>query len=496
MSELWQHIQYRAQTTPDEIVIISHEKRYSWQQLQLAIDELAKELQQSGTSRLALLLDNSFEWIVVDVACQLTGIVFVPLPGFFSDNQLLHVIEAAGVNRLITSSKDKRLSTLLSLSVDDEIKLKLQGLHLLNNPNSKFVELPEGTTKITFTSGTTGQPKGVCLNNEQQIQVAKSLLVTTGLTAIRHLSILPYSTLLENIAGIYATLLSGGFIIAASADNLGFAGSSNVDFSQLLSVISFTQPQSFIVLPELLHGLNKAISEGWSPPTSLKFIAVGGSRVSPALLSESERLGLPVYEGYGLSECASVVSLNSFINKKLSSVGKVLPHLKVVIEDGEIVIMGNSFLGYVHDKKSWYPDKVFSGDLGYYDEQGYLFVDGRKKNIIITSFGRNINPEWVECELMASGLFKQAIIFGDAKPFCVALVVPMSTNVSETLISEYISHINSRLPSYSNVRHWKMLETEFNIDNGLMTSSGKPKREAIFQNFQHDIESFYQRELV
>ncbi len=496
MSEIWQRIQYQAQTTPEDIVIVSHENRYSWQQLQRAIDELARELKQFGTSRLALLLDNSFEWIVVDLACQLVGIVFVPLPGFFSDDQLLHVIDESGVTKLITSSKDKRLSTLLPLSVDDEITLNLQGLRLLNNPYSKFVELPKGTTKITFTSGTTGQPKGVCLNSEQQVQVAKSLLATTGLTAIRHLSILPYSTLLENIAGIYATLLSGGLIIASRPDRLGFEGSNGVDFCQLLSVISSTQPQSFIALPELLHGLNKAIVEGWSPPASLEFIAVGGSRVSPALLSESEILGLPVYEGYGLSECASVVSLNSLINKKLSSVGKVLPHLNVVIEEGEIVITGNSFLGYVHDKKSWYPDKVFSGDLGYYDEQGYLFVDGRKKNVIISSFGRNINPEWVESELMASGLFKQAIIFGDAKPFCVALVVPMSSNVSEILISKYILHINSRLPSYSNVRYWKVLETEFNIDNGLMTSSGKPKREAIFQNFQHDIESFYQRELV
>jgi len=419
----------------------------------------------------------------------MADVTLLPLPAFFSDQQLTHAIKQAGVTAILHCNDD-RLSQILILNEQRALTLTSLGL-VLDAFDQPIVSLPATTAKITFTSGSSGHPKGVCLSNDQQLRVAQSLLSATELVAPRHLSILPFSTLLENIGGIYAPLLGGGTIIALPASSLGFNGSNGFDLNRLLATIGQYKPNSMILLPELLMALVDAISNGWPPPSSLKFIAVGGSKVSPSLLERALALGLPVFEGYGLSECGSVVSLNSPSEMKLDTVGKVLPHLNVTIEQGEIVVDGNVFLGYINEPDSWSKAKVYTGDLGFFDENNFLHINGRKKNLLISSFGRNINPEWVESELLSSGLLQQCVVFGDAKPYCGCLLYPRASNTSDETIQLLIDSVNLLLPNYAQIVQWIKLIAPMTFANGLLTSNGRPVRQKIINHYAKQIEQLY-----
>jgi long-subunit acyl-CoA synthetase (AMP-forming) len=481
---VWRKIQAYAQSRPDEIAIIGETKRYSWLQLTQQVEQIASQLAPFRNKVVALYEDNSPAWIVIDLACRISDVILLPLPRFFSDQQISHAIKQAGASVVIYD--DQRIIPIIDEFLIDDKGEDIAGLtsKTLTTPHSS---LPENTAKITFTSGSTGQPKGVCLSNEQQIKVAEALLNAIEQGATKHLSILPFSTLLENIGGIYAPLLSGGSIIALPQHSLGFNGSSGFDLTKLTATIAEYQPQSMILLPELMQALLLAIKQGWQPPESLRFIALGGSKVSMSLLQQAQDVGLPVYEGYGLSECGSVVSLNTPKNTLAGSIGNVLEHISVIIEEGEIIVTGNTFLGYVNDKNSWLQTKVYTGDLGYFDDHNYLHINGRKKNLIISSFGRNINPEWIESELLASGLLRYAVLFGDAKPYCIAIVQKRDENTADDLIQSEIDRINQQLPNYAQVKKW----AHVTMDNGLITSNGRPVREKIYQTYQQIIEKLY-----
>jgi len=487
MISLWSKIEFFSQSQAEQLAIIGIEKSYTWNELYQAVLDTAQLLTVARHSVIAFYADNCPDWIVIDLACHLSQTTLLPLPAFFSEQQLKHAISESGATAVIHQKND-RITSLLEASESKYFGLRFD----LTTVDSNSKLLPYETTKITFTSGSTGMPKGVCLSNEQQVRVAQSLLQSTALSAPRHLSILPFSTLLENIGGIYSPLLTGGAIIALPQEALGFNGSNGFDLKLLLSVISQYQPESLILLPELLMALVSAVSQGWQAPPSLRFIAVGGSKVSSDLLQQATQCGLPVYEGYGLSECGSVVSVNSPSNTKIGSIGKVLSHLKVSIDNDEIVVSGNAFLGYINEPDSWYQDKVYTGDLGYFDEEHYLHINGRKKNLLISSFGRNINPEWVESELLANGLLQQSVIFGDAKPYCIALVYPRVSATTNEAIQDWIDNVNRTLPNYARIEQWLRLTEAMSFDSSLMTSNGRPVRENILKYYAKPIKQLYE----
>jgi long-subunit acyl-CoA synthetase (AMP-forming) len=489
MTIIWDKIEEAIHTQEDQPAIIGIDRTYSWFELHQTTLELAQQLSAVSGKVVALYADNCPEWVIIDLACQLASVTLLPLPAFFSDLQLNYALQQAGATAIIYRDKD-RLSQLVSLVDSDE--QNLSPLHLLMSElNQKTVSLPPETAKITFTSGSTGQPKGVCLSNAQQLNVAQSLLKATELVTPRHLSILPFSTLLENIGGLYAPLLSGGTVIALPQNELGFNGSTGFDLNKLLATISQYKPESMILLPELLLALVSAVKQGWQVPSTLKFIAVGGSKVSASLLEQAQKSGLPVYEGYGLSECGSVVSLNTPSDAQLGTIGKVLDHVTVSIKESEIIVSGNTFLGYINEPDTWLQESVSTGDLGYFDEQGYLHIIGRKKNLLISSFGRNINPEWIESELFSNGLLQQCVVFGDAKPYCIALIYPRDTSTTNEMIQSWIDSINKTLPNYARIEQWARIVNPLSYDNEQMTSNGRPVRSKILQDYTTIIEQLY-----
>lgn len=473
-----------------DVVISSLNEHLSVADIQALVDRLSKQIQNTGSKLLALHADNGPAWIIADLACQSLDICLLPLPTFFSHQQIRTVVGQCQLNSVLTDDP-AALQGLLEEPV--AVREAVSGLQLceFSRVTGDAPRIPPGTGKITFTSGSSGDPKGVCLSNRQLLMQADALRSAVDLESPRHLCLLPLSTLLENVAGVYAPLLAGGQVIVPSLKDMGYEGSRLAAPERLLGIVNQTAPDTVILIPELLKLFVGAARSGWQPPESFKFIAVGGSKVGRALLQEARSLGLPVFEGYGLSECASVVSLNTDQHRLDGSCGKPLPHLELLSRDGEIVVKGNAMLGYVNRPESWFQDSIHTGDIGSLDEKGFLHLSGRRNNILISSYGRNISPEWPESELLANPLLQDAVVYGDARPCCVALISAKNPQTDDEVIQAWIDLVNSNLPDYARIKAWHRLETPLGAIPGMLTDNGRPRRNVIAMHFAGEIESMY-----
>jgi len=466
--------------------------RLSGQQLAAAVDLARTMLAELGPARMALLADNGPDWVVADLAAQAASIPLIPLPAFFAPAQLAHALDAASVDCLLCH--DERIAAALGFAPAGA--LHGTGLCIARRAPARSIPLPAGTAKITFTSGTTGTPKGVCLGVDQQWAVARAIGgATRGLGLERHLCLLPLPVLLENVAGVYAALLEGATCILPPLADVGLRGSSDFDAAKCLAAIDAAQASSVILLPQMLRALLGAIAAGHPLPRSLRFAAVGGGRVAPALLAQSHALGLPAFEGYGLSECASVVALNLPGAARPGSVGRPLDHVRVrVDEGGEIQVAGNAHLGYLGGENATAGEWLPTGDLGHLDDAGFLHIDGRRKNLIITGFGRNVSPEWPESELLAGPAIAQAAVFGEARPSLCAVLVPTVTTLPDAALQAQVDAANRRLPDYARIGFWVRADAPFLAANGLATSNGRVQREAVKAEYGGRLDNAYRQE--
>ena len=470
------------QQWPHRVALESRSGNLTYAELNGRVNQVADWLTTQPAQRLALLAENSAEWIICDLACQRANKLLVPVPPYFSTSQRQHLLAEAGIELIITDQP-----ALFDDSHTTSSPFNL--LYALLRDNSGIPEIPTGTGKVTFTSGSTGNPKGVCLSNVSQARVAASLDAALNMPYVRHQCLLPLATLLENIAGVYAPLNCGGTVVVCGSDELGFSGARLTDPAAMLSAISKAQPESLILVPELLFMLVTACSNGWQPPQSLRFMAVGGAHVPAGLIAKAREAGLPVYQGYGLSECVSVNTLNLPDADNPDSVGRSLGHNTLTIESGELVASGTIFLGYLNQPQSFYPTAVKTGDL-VSEENGYYCVAGRRKSLIITSLGRNISPEWIESLLLAGGLFSQVLVVGEARPHCAALLVPRHKGVTTQMIEQHLKAVNQQLPDYARLQAWQTLP-EIAADAGLFTANGKLKRQQAVKHFQTVIDNMY-----
>lgn len=482
MSRIIEAIHRHAEQRPDSTAITSLDSSISYRELRDQVAELAEVLVRAKYKCIGLVADNSIAWAMIDLACLQAGVCCIPVPAFFTPQQIAHVIHSAGVQALIGDSQQIAGCgvDVMANSYPGELAI---AIHELREQPAQLTTNLAQISKVTFTSGSTGTPKGVCLGREQIENTVQALnqVVPAG-TSHRHLSVLPLVTLLENIAGLYVSLVQGAQILLYPMSEIGFNNLASLDQQQFFKTLRSTQPQSVILVPELLRLLMHGVSQKWLDADSFKFIAVGGGTVSATLLQQAATIRLPVLQGYGLSECASVVSLNSLADNRLGSVGKPLQHIALKIaEDGEIFIAGNLMHGYLGEPPQT-GDWLATGDLGYVDEQGYLHVTGRKKNLLITAFGKNISPEWVESVFLTHPLIKQILVTGEASTHLRAVIVP-SAAMDSAQLKPVIDEINNKLPDYARVRDFLISSTPFLFENGLLTANGRLKRSAIAAQF-------------
>lgn len=455
--------------------------------LQHALTDLADRL--AGVGVLGVLADNSPQWVVADLAALKAGVVHLPLPAFFSSAQLRHVLQTSAADAVLTDQEDRIAALGLGFECIDE----WGGLAIMRRCQTAATQLPPGTAKISFTSGSTGAPKGVCLSTTGLMDTARAL--TRRLADIpveRHLAVLPLALLLENVAGIYAPLLRGAEVHLPALQELGWRGMAGFDPAALQAEVVRRKAHSLILVPELLKGWTQYLSlMRQSAPAGLSFVAVGGARVDAVLLTRGRRLGLPVYQGYGLTECGSVVSLNR-PGDDGDDVGRPLGHVRVQVEGGEIRVASQSFMGYldgpVRDANAFFA----TGDLGCVEENGHISLSGRARNLLITSYGRNVAPEWIESVLLAQPEIAQALVSGDGRPWLAGILVP-APGAGENALAVAVARANAELPDYARLGSW-IAVAPFSIYNGQATGNGRPIRTRILAAHEDALAALYRHE--
>jgi long-subunit acyl-CoA synthetase (AMP-forming) len=474
---------------------------YDLDYLSLVVElyRLVLKLRKLRITTLGLDMDNGAIWVLFDLAALSMGITLVPIPPFFSNQQVQHCLKQAGVQAVISDNPELFKSRAMDAVADSwdllsVLEQKVAMINAFGDGDSVSSEV----AKVTFTSGTTGEPKGVMLPWERIEAVVESLASAVEVRGSdRHLALMPLSVLLENIAGLYVSLWMGVTAVLPPLAETGLKGAAGLDAATMLRAIQNSNATSVIMTPQTLQSMVELIEHGLPQPEQLRFIAVGGAAVSLQLLARARRLSLPVFEGYGLSECASVTTLNSSSQYKVGSVGRPLPHTQLrVADDGEVLVSGNLFAGYLGEtgpqlEEGWW----HTGDIGYLDRDGFLYLKGRRRNIFITAYGRNVSPEWVERELVLEKPIIQAALFGEAKPWNVAVIVPMPGSKADDLAAS-IARVNSTLPDYARVTRWIIADEPFTPINGQLSGTGRIRRQAIYQTYQQQIESLYQEELV
>ena len=472
MRQLIARIEELAQLYPDRECLACPEHSLSYSDFVSRLEATRAELEQLAISRLGIYANNSAEWAIIDLAASMAGLVVVPIPLFFSSGQIQHLVDNAALDGLYT---DRRFP----LAVGDGRPSEVLAGRYIAVTTTTLDQRPH-YCKVTYTSGSTGHPKGACLKDETMMSIVTSLadaLLPSQLG--RHLSLLPFATLLENVAGIYLSLWMGRSVVIDDPANLGLASNHQFDPKLFASKVDASSAESVILLPQMLKLIIEAdISEQLR---SLKFIAVGGGKVAPELLRRAQELKLPVFEGYGLTECGSCVALNTPSANRIGSVGKPLPHAQVRIgTSGEVFVTGAAMEGYLQDDPA--PSEISTGDAGFLDPEGFLHITGRIKNVIVSSYGRNISPEWVESHFLADARIQQMAVFGEAQPHLSAVfVAPDSLQDKE--LSALIEQVNATLPDYARVMSWTRSQAPFSLESETLTSNGKIRRDMVAKQF-------------
>lgn len=464
---------------PDEaIVFVGAERNWTAAAVRDEIAALGERLADARV--VAMLADNSPAWAIADLATLAAGRIHLPLPSFFSPEQLRHALEAAGADSVLTDQPER----IGRLDLGFAITGHWQGLTWLRRIVAA-AGLPAGTAKISFTSGSTGTPKGVCLSAEGLHDTAQA--VTRRLFDLplqRHLAVLPLGLLLENVAGLHAPLLREMPVHLPPLASIGWQGMAGFDPAALQAAVTAAQPGSLILVPELLKAWSLFLAtSGQRPATSLRYVAVGGARVDRSILEQARALGIPAYQGYGLTECGSVISINR-PGDDGDDVGHPLEHAEIRVSDGEVLVRTRAFLGYAGSSATPSDDEFATGDLGEFTRSGHLRLAGRRKNLLITSFGRNISPEWVEAVLLAQPAILQAVVGGEAEATLSAVLVPLP-GISDSQLAAAVAAANLRLPDYARIGQWQR-SAPFSAANGLATGNGRPRRDAILARFATD----------
>lgn len=530
--------------------------------------------------KVALLSESRPEWTMTDLGILSLGAIDVPiyttqsLPQvefiitnseskliFISTKQLyeriLPVLEKLGfTDKVITFEKEPPAPGVMTLEQLESIGEKL------NNENpSLYDELkskvkPDDLATIIYTSGTTGEPKGVMLTHSNLISNATTCASLFSWNADKEVALtyLPLSHIFERMI-IYLYLYIGIQIWYAEsidklADNLIEVKPTVMTtvprFLEKAEERMLAQVQKMSPLKRKLFNWAMDIARQFDPekkfPLSyrikhkiadilvykklrerfggrFRFIVSGGAALRPDLARIFTAAGIPVLQGYGLTETSPVISVNRLERNRIGSVGPVIPGVAVKIaEDGEIWVDGpNVMKGYYKNEeatqRAFYCTWFKTGDIGYIDKDGFLFITDRKKDLIKTSGGKFIAPQLIENLLSSSVYVDKAVVIGEGRKFASALIFPnfealkqfaQENNITYSNNSELLNHpkvqelyqkivdeVNSKLAHWETIKKFAVIDGVLTIDEDYLTPTLKVKRRNVEARYRDLIDSFY-----
>ncbi|MEE3624427.1 AMP-binding protein [Nitrospirillum sp. BR 11752] len=441
---------------------------------------------QGGPCVIGILGGNGVDWVVTQLAIWQAGHTAVPLPPFFSPAQRRHIATDAGITHIVhTPDADAASAATLGLP-----------LHPVPRATASAAALDHAASarQFIYTSGSTGTPKGVLLEARQLGWSTTALAQAIGARSDDHyVSLLPLALLLETLCAVTIPLSAGAHVtlVPDLAARIGGPVAPG-----LAATIADLAPTCLMLVPQLLSAWVADLERrGGAVPARLRYVAVGGAAVPPALAQRAWTLGIPVHEGYGLSECCSVVALNRPGERRPGTVGRPLPGLRVTIDQGEIVVAGPPVMsGYVGQAPlpsgPEQPAVWRTGDLGSFDDDGHLVIHGRRDALIVTPWGRNISPEWVEAHFLGDPRLAHCLL-SDAGPEggpgggpegLALLLVPAPAAeawfkaASETAIDSLVTAAAAGVPGYARPRRHHVAFARDMAALGLFTANGRLRR--------------------
>lgn len=462
------------------------------EQFKAHIEALGTYLYSMGLkdSKIALIGENSYEWIVSYFAIVNGGNVVVPLDKELPASDLKELMDRSNTAALIYADSYSDIAEIKSeiktLCMTDFNKFYEEGQKIIENGNTEYVDfIPDGhkMCSIIFTSGTTGKPKGVMLTPRNMI---------SDIIAAGSISSLAGDTLLT--LPLHHTFAFSTSVIA----NIIFEGTTSINSSlrNFKRDLAEFKPRNICVVPLYLESLYKNIWNGAKEQKkdkalkvlisvsnallklgidlrrklfktildqlggNLDLLVAGGAPISDVYTKGFADFGITVLNGYGITECSPVVSVNRYTKPVLGSVGPVCRCCDVKIKDGEILVKGeNVMLGYFQDEKATadaFEDGWFkTGDLGYMKDD-CLYITGRIKNLIILSNGKNVSPEELEDLILTSTNADEVIVAAEGDYITAEVYAQNPEGVEEAIMS-----LNKNLPSYKQIKKVKFRDTEF-----------------------------------
>jgi long-subunit acyl-CoA synthetase (AMP-forming) len=472
MRQLFDSMKRHASEAGELLAVSDQHGQLSRRELFARVAALAADLKGQPRT-IGIYAPNGLGWVIAQLAGALAGKIVVPLPTFFSPMQLGHVVRDASVELILASEQTA------ALAVQSGAPTHVIDIH---RSGADLSDAIDGFGQIIYTSGSTGQPKGVRHQSGQIAWSAAAMGTATAASATdTYLSVLPLPLLLETICSIFIPTLLGAYVHfdTSLAEQVGRG-----DATGIANAFEIHRPTMSVLVPQLLkHWVAELNGSGQFAPSSLRFVAVGGAPVPRQVADAAWSLGIPVHEGYGLSECCSVVAVNRPKERRPGTVGQPLSGLSVLIDDGEIVVDGPSitdgYLGQEHANGPWR-----TGDLGEIDRDGFVTVHGRKDSLLVTSFGRNVIPEWIETMLLADPRIAFCTVTGHGEPHLTALLIPSPqgaawfAKATRTDIQKLLSDRCSDAPEYAVPRAYVIASFEQALNNQLL-SNGRPIRKNI-----------------
>ncbi|MBX3665973.1 MAG: long-chain fatty acid--CoA ligase [Burkholderiales bacterium] len=550
---------------------------YSWAQMDRQIARWQAALEQDGLKpgdRVAVMLRNSPEWVIFDQAALGLGLVTVPLYTQDRADNVAYILNNAGCKVLLLDGQEQ-WQALQDVAGDLKGVVRFLAVSALpaagSDPRLKWIGdwLPEegGETRhlardgrelatIVYTSGTTGRPKGVMLSHHNILSNAEAALkvLATGHDDV-FMSFLPLSHTFERTCGYYLTVMAGS--VTAYARSI----------PQLAEDLQTIRPTMLISVPRIYEriwgSIRAKLDEGpplrkklfllaagvgyarfehaqgrgpWKPSFLLwplldrlvasKVLARLGGRLryalsgGAALPAEISRifigLGLPILQGYGMTETSPIATANRPENNIPDSVGQPIPGVEVKIGDKSAVLIKgpNLMLGYWGNEEATramiQPDGwLNSGDTGRIGDQGHLFITGRLKDVIVLSNGEKVPPGDMEAAIARDPLFEQVMLLGEGKPFLSVMVVLnadhwqklaaaaginpdawASEQAEQALLARIASQI-TEFPGYAQVRRAAAMLEPWTVESGLLTPTMKLKRAKVMEKFNSEIDRMY-----
>ena len=455
-------------------ILYTIDQKITYKQFKEKVDNLSNSLinQKYEGKRIAIISENRYEWELTFFAiCNGVGIV-VPIDKSLPIEEIKNVIEHTNVELIFTS--DEYLEKLEDIDIKQISFDGIEYSEMVANPilsnNNKITKInKEDECVIISTSGTTNKSKAVILtqNNiiSNMLNVSEIMNVTKEDIA---LSVMPLNHVLEGLFCMLLTIYKGATRIHCS----------NID--DIVDYIKKYKITYMGAVPAIYEYLYEKIEEWKENIPQINMFMSGGAPLKSEIISKYKENGIKIIQGYGMTEAAPVISMETVQNNKLGSVGKQIPNVQVEIinqnEDGigEILVKGENITkGYLDNeeetKKAIIDGWLHTGDLGKIDEEGYIFITGRMNNMIVLSNGKKVFPEEIEALINNIEGVKESVVYGSKK--INAKISYNNNKISEQQLQEKINKINEQLPIYKRIQ-----TIEFTTEDLDKTYLGKIKR--------------------